>query len=100
MPQHVVALIGDGAPHGRVPFEGHGAGEERGADTVLSEDPHQAPDARPAAILKERLVRQVAAVRRYGRHALTHHLALADAVLEQVLRALLVVDDQRDSYAG
>src|SRR5690349_9276752 len=100
MSEDVVACPGDGRADGRVALQRHGEGEERAADVVLLEDAQEAPDAGAAAVLEERLVGEVPSVERDGRGALAGGLALADAVLEQVLRALLVVDHERDRDAG
>src|SRR6185369_8443123 len=99
MPADVVALRGDGARHGRVAFQRDGAGEERAPHLVLREDPQEAPYAHAAAVLEHRFVGQVAPVRWDGRHGIAPRLPPADAVLQEVFRALLVVHDQRDGDA-
>src|SRR5688572_3341661 len=99
MAANVVTLLCDGAADRRVALEGDGAREERRADLVLREDPKEAPDAHAAAVLEHRLVGQIAPIGGNGRHGVAPRLAAADAVLEQVLRALLVVHHQRDHHA-
>lgn len=86
MTENVVAGGSDGRADGRVALQRHGAGEEGAADVVLLEDAQEAPDDGAAAVLEERLVSEVPSLEWDRRGGLTGRLALADAVLEEILR--------------